>query len=78
MAGPMGSLLCANVSDDDDDIIPNHRVLTHFQLANKHLRLDSSRFPNGKVALRQRGRCDADFSKANHRMCANLPLKNKT
>lgn len=36
---PISSLLCANISDDDDDIVPNHRVLTHFQLANKHLQL---------------------------------------
>lgn len=39
MAKSINHKLRANISDDNDDIVPNHRVLTHFQLANKHLQL---------------------------------------
>ena len=39
MAKSINHKLRANISDDNDDIVPNHGVLTHFQLANKHLQL---------------------------------------
>ena len=47
--GPLG----AYVPNHNDDVVPNHGVLRHLQLADKHLQLTSQHQSHGQVLLRQ-------------------------